>query len=148
VIVQRSFGFGAAKLYNSIVAENSAANCLGVTSKGYNLSSDGSCAFNGAGDLNNTDPMIGFLRDNGGPTKTMALRSGSLAVDAGDPSGCKVKTDQRGEPRPDPEDAGGCDIGAYELFVVRTSETSLALGPSYTFDSSSPLSFRFQRPRL
>jgi hypothetical protein len=34
------------------------------------------------------------------------------------------------------------------LFVVRTCETSLALGPSYTFESSSPLSFRFQRPKL
>jgi gluconolactonase len=35
-----------------------------------------------------------------------------------------------------------------EVFVVRTCETSLALGPSYTFESSSPLSFRFQRPKL
>jgi hypothetical protein len=29
--------------------------------------------------------------------------------------GCHfLKTDQRGQPRPDPEDTGGCDIGAYE----------------------------------
>jgi hypothetical protein len=34
------------------------------------------------------------------------------------------------------------------LFVVRTFETSLAQGPSYTFGSSSPVSFRFERPRL
>jgi hypothetical protein len=25
-----------------------------------------------------------------------------------------LKTDQRGEPRPDKEDTGGCDMGAYE----------------------------------
>lgn len=25
-----------------------------------------------------------------------------------------LKTDQRGQPRPDPEDTGGCDMGAYE----------------------------------
>jgi hypothetical protein len=115
VIVQESFGSGAATLQNSIVANNSGANCLGVTSKGYNLSRDGSCDFSGPGDLNNTNPILGPLQDNGGPTKTMALLSGSPAVDAGDPSGCKVRTDQRGEPRPDPEDTGGCDIGAYEL---------------------------------
>lgn len=116
IIAQSS---GAAKIQNSIVANNSGANCLGVTSKGYNLSSDRSCAFNGPGDLNNIDPMLGPLRNNGGATKTMALPSGSPAVDAGDPSGCKVgltllKTDQRGQPRPDPEDRGGCDMGAYE----------------------------------
>jgi len=25
-----------------------------------------------------------------------------------------LKTDQRGKPRPDTEDTGGCDMGAYE----------------------------------
>jgi hypothetical protein len=50
----------------------------------------------------------------------MALPSGSPAVDAGNPSGCSdglghlLKTDQRGQPRPDTEDTGGCDMGAYE----------------------------------
>jgi hypothetical protein len=42
------------------------------------------------------------------------------AIDAGNPSGCTdgqghlLKTDQRGKPRPDKEDTGGCDMGAYE----------------------------------
>lgn len=90
-------------------------------SKGYNLSSDGSCGFSSIGDMNNTDPMLGPLQSNGGPTQTMALASGSLAIDAGNPSGCTnaaghlLKTDQRGLPRPDGEGAGGCDIGAYEF---------------------------------
>ena len=50
----------------------------------------------------------------------MALPIGSPAIDAGNPSGCTdgqgqpLKTDQRGKPRPDKEDTGGCDIGAYE----------------------------------
>ena len=107
---------------NSIVANSSAGgNCDGVmTSNGYNVSSDGSCNFNGAGDLNNTDPMLGPLQNNGGQTQTQALLSGSLAIDAGNPSGCRdgngnlLKTDQRGQPRPDKEDTGGCDMGAYE----------------------------------
>ena len=114
------FSSGAATLQNSIVANNSGGNCFGVTSKGYNLSSDGSCAFNGPGDLNNTDPMLGPLRNNGGPTKTMALLPGSPAIDAANPLGCTdgnghlLKTDQRGMPRHDPEDIRGCDMGAYE----------------------------------
>ena len=50
----------------------------------------------------------------------MALLPGSPAIDAGNPSGCTddqgnlLKTDQRGQPRPDKEDTGGCDMGAYE----------------------------------
>ena len=41
-------------LQNSIVANNTGGNCHGaVTSNGYNLSSDGTSDFDGAGDLNN-----------------------------------------------------------------------------------------------
>jgi|SRR5581483_7956566 len=112
---------GAASLQNSILASNSGGNCSGtMTSNGYNLSDDNSCSFNGPGDLNNTDPKLGPLQNNGGPTQTQALLSGSPAIDAGNPSGCTdgsgnlLKTDQRGAPRPDREDSGGCDMGAYE----------------------------------
>jgi hypothetical protein len=113
---------GTATLQNSIVANNlGTGNCEdALISKGYNLSSDGSCNFNGPGDLNDTNPMLGPLQYNGGPTKTMALPSGSPAIDAGNPSGCTnglghlLKTDQRGMRRPDTEDSGGCDIGAFE----------------------------------
>jgi hypothetical protein len=92
-----------------------------MTSDGYNLSSDKSCKFNNSGDLNSTNPRLGRLQNNGGPTQTMALLPGSPAIDAGNASGCTdgrgrlLKTDQRGKPRPDKEDHGvGCDIGAYE----------------------------------
>jgi hypothetical protein len=113
---------GSASLQNTIVANSSSGgNCAGtMTSNGYNLSSDNTCNFNSTGDLNNTDPTLGPLQNNGGPTQTMALPSGSPAIDAGNPNGCKdsngnlLKTDQRGKPRPDKEDAGGCDMGAYE----------------------------------
>jgi hypothetical protein len=107
-------------LQNSIVANNG-VNCAGgIASNGYNLSSDSSCNFNNAGDLNDTNPMLGPLQNNGGPTNTQALLFGSPAIDAGNPSGCTggdghlLTTDQRGKPRPDPEDTGGCDMGAYE----------------------------------
>jgi hypothetical protein len=108
-------------LQNTIVANNTGGNCNGtMTSYGYNLSSDNTCNFNGTGDLNNTDPKLGKLGNYGGPTQTIPLLSGSPAIDAGNPNGCTdgkghlLKTDQRGMPRPDKEDAGGCDMGAYE----------------------------------
>lgn len=106
---------------NTIVANNGGGNCNGtMTSNGYNLSSDNTCGFNGSGDMNNVDPLLGPLTNNGGPTQTMALPSASPASDAGNPSGCTdgqgrlLTTDQRGLPRPDKEDTIGCDIGAYE----------------------------------
>lgn len=112
---------GSAALQNSIVANNSSRNCGGtMTSDGYNLSSDSTCTFDGPGDMNDINPMLGPLQPNGGPTGTEALLPGSPAIVAGNPSGCTdgqghlLKTDQRGYPRPDTEDVGGCDIGAFE----------------------------------
>jgi hypothetical protein len=112
---------GTSILQNTLVANKGVRNCGGtITSNGYNLSSDDSCNFNGTGDLNNTDPKLGQLGNYGGPTQTILLLSGSPAIDAGNPSGCTdgnghlLKTDQRGKPRPDREDTGGCDMGAYE----------------------------------
>jgi len=109
-------------LQNSIVANNTGGNCHGtVTSHGYNLSSDGTCDFDSAGDLNNTDPKLGKLRNNGGPTQTMAEFLESPTVDAGNPEGCTdgqghlLTTDQRGAPRPGKHKRDQrCDMGAYE----------------------------------
>jgi hypothetical protein len=116
--------FGGATIQNSIVANNRGnGNCfkpLGLTSHGYNLSSDDTCNLSGPGDMSNTDPKLRVLGNYGGPTQTMALTAGSPAIDAGNPNGCTnslgnlLKWDQRGTPRPDKEDSSGCDIGAYE----------------------------------
>ncbi len=110
-----------ATFLNSIVAYTQSANCFGaVTSNGYNLSSDDSCNFHSTGDLSNTDPHLGDLRNNGGPTLTAAELPGSPAMDAGNPSGCTdghdhlLTTDQRGYPRPG-KGSNRCDIGAYEF---------------------------------
>jgi hypothetical protein len=119
--VFNSSGWTAA-FQNSIMANGfTSRNCYGtMTSHGYNLSSDDTCNFTNTGDVNNTNPMLGPLQYNGGPTQTMALPSGSPAIDAGNPSGCTdsqghlLKTDQRGKPRPNTEDTSGCDMGAYE----------------------------------
>jgi hypothetical protein len=112
---------GRIVLQNSIFANNQGGNCAGaLTSQGYNISSDDSCTFGGRGDLNDTDPQLGPLKNNGGPTPTMALLQGSPAIDSGNPHGCTdgrghlLTTDQRGKPRPDKEDSAGCDRGSFE----------------------------------
>ena len=58
-----------------------------ITSLGYNLSSDsGGGYLGGPGDQTNTDPILGPLQDNGGPTLTHRPYPESPAIDAGDPS--------------------------------------------------------------
>lgn len=58
-------------------------------------------------------PLLGPLRDNGGPTKTHALMSHSPAIDAGNTSGGGLSPyDQRGQARTSGAEA---DIGAYEV---------------------------------
>lgn len=64
------------------------------------------------------DPQLDeVLRNNGGPTETHALLSGSPAIDKGNNAVCPP-TDQRGSRRPmDGDRVGGaiCDIGAFEF---------------------------------
>ena len=106
----------------SIVAngQGGGPNCGGgqpVTDAGYNIDTGSSCGFSTANhSMSNTNPQLGPLANNGGPTQTMALPLGSPAVDAIPPStpGCTGTTDQRGVLRPQ---GPGCDIGAYELIM-------------------------------
>src|SRR6267154_865717 len=105
---------GTATLTNTLVANSTGGNCNGaITSSGNNLDSGSTCAFAGAGDLSNQDPLLGVLANNGGATQTRALPAGSPAIDAGNNAVCPA-TDQRGAARPFPA-AGNCDIGAFEF---------------------------------
>jgi hypothetical protein len=88
-----------------------------ILSLGYNLDSDGTCSLTEPTDLSNTNPMLGPLADNGGPTQTHALLWTSPAIDAG--SCGDMTTDQRGMPCPMdfltvPNADDGCDIGSFE----------------------------------
>jgi hypothetical protein len=126
---------GPATFMNTIVANNTAGAGVNnngynvgaqggtIQSNGYNLDSENSCGFDQPTDLINTDPLLGPLQDNGGPTSTHALLHGSPAIDAGSCVAILMDhvfaavvlatgTDQRGTPRPQ---GANCDIGAYEL---------------------------------
>jgi len=117
---------------NTILASNSPSNCIGIiTDAGHNLSSDNSCAFTNVGSLNNTDPMLGLLADNGGPTLTMALLPGSPAIDGGDDSAAPP-TDQRGFPR---LVGAASDIGAYECNPPNIA----AFTPTQTVEAESSI---------
>jgi predicted outer membrane repeat protein len=87
-----------------------------VVSQGYNLSNDNGSGFlTGPGDQINTDPVLGPLQDNGGPTFTHALLPGSPAIDAGDPNFTPPPLyDQRG-PGFDRVVNGRIDIGSFEV---------------------------------
>src|SRR4029077_5560549 len=87
-----------------------------ITSLGYNLSSDnGGGYLNGPGDQTNTDPILGPLQDNGGPTQTHRPYLQSPAIDAGDPSFTPPPFyDQRGTGF-DRVVNGRIDIGSFEV---------------------------------
>jgi len=103
---------GTLELANSIVAMNTLGNdCAGIVSSlGHNIDSDGSCSLLDPDDLPNTNPLLGSLGENGGPTWTHDLTLSSPALDAGD-NVCCPAVDQRGVSRPQ---LGSCDIGAVE----------------------------------
>jgi hypothetical protein len=114
-----------ATVRNTIIANNDRDCALTIAPGAHNLDSDGSCGL-GAGDLPQTDPLLGPLENNGGPTWTRALTLGSPAIDAGNsaPPGsgddaCETY-DQRGAARPQGE---GCDIGAFEVGTIAPSPT-------------------------
>jgi hypothetical protein len=89
--VAGQFG-GTIEISNTILkagalGENIFNNGGTVTSGGYNISSDdGGGLLTGPGDQINTDPLLGPLQDNGGPTLTHLPMPGSPAIDAGDPN--------------------------------------------------------------
>ena len=101
-----------AVVFSSVLADNGGANCSGDTVTATRIiSSDATCT----GTVGSV--TLGSLRNNGGPTRTKALRHNSSGVDPGpcDPGtgmgfqASDLAYDQRGVARD-----GKCDIGAFE----------------------------------
>ncbi len=102
-----------------------------VGSGGYNLSSDDAGGFfAAAGDQINTDPILGPLQDNGGPTFTHALLVGSPALNAGNPSFTPPPDfDQRGTGFPRVFNTR-IDIGSFEYQSVAPIPTPSPTPPA------------------
>jgi LPXTG-site transpeptidase (sortase) family protein len=142
-----NFGGSGAVVGNTIIAGNTdsggqAPDCGGfdISSIGHNLIQNTTgCTITNilTGNITGQNPLLAALGNNGGPTQTRALQSGSPAIDAGDNVLCAGKPinnlDQRGVTRPQ---GAACDIGAWEgaglLTVVSTSlpASVTAPGPS------------------
>ena len=106
-------GSSGGNIYN----QDSPYRTATVISLGYNLSSDnGGGYLTATGDRINTDPRLGPLQDNGGPTFTHLPASGSPVIDAGDP---RLGMDQRG-PGFLRVFNGRVDIGAAEVQSMPT----------------------------
>ena len=123
---------GLVQIGDSILkAGASNTNLLGyggysIVSAGYNLASDdGSGFLTATGDQLNTDPLLGPLANNGGPTLTHALLAGSPAIDKGKRDAISflaTTVDARGVTRPldfpsisNAVGGDGSDIGAFEF---------------------------------
>jgi CSLREA domain-containing protein len=110
----------------SVVTGYPAYNCSitsGIYTHSANVESGDSCDLDtSAGELINTDPILGALRDNGGPTETFEPRPRSPLIDlmsAVDPY-CQWE-DQRGVRRPldgNWDGTAGCDVGAVESTLL------------------------------
>jgi Ca2+-binding RTX toxin-like protein len=126
-------------------------NNLDPTTVGFNIDQGTSCTDNpvggSIGDQRNTTVSLGALADNGGPTRTHALQSGSNGIDdiaPGDclkPTGANNTTDQRGFPRPSNGDANAdveCDVGAYERVECNSQAvTVIGTGSGETINGTS-----------
>lgn len=146
-----SNSYSTVTLKNSLLAGNTGGNYMSfggtAVSNGYNLSDDSSAAsfLTSTGDQNGVGAGLDTngLQDNGGPTKTVALVSGSPAVDAVPVAACTwadgatpLTSDQRGVTRPQ---GAACDIGAFELaqtavFSSFTAKLDIHGGSQGAFD--------------
>lgn len=141
---------GATHLTATMLADNAQGNCDApvVDDFGYNLSSDSTCFLSSVGSQSNVPNSalnLGTLGDYGGPTQTIPLMPGSVAIDAiplgnqGCAAGANV--DQRGVTRPQ---GPRCDIGAYEWSQQDKLPTTTITTPldalAYVGDASVTLS--------
>ncbi len=139
-----------AQLSDSLLANGSGGtNCAGaIDDQGGNLADDATCD-TVPGTLVGLDPV---LTDNGGPTPTHALLSGSNAIDL---AGACAEPDQRGAER-----EGSCDSGAFEFLTcpdlvlaaesvtgtrMRTNCQNILVGPDFEVADNGDLTLRAGR---
>ena len=130
---------GSLTLSNTIVAGSSGGSCAStplqpyapytpITDAGGNVSDDPSCGLTQATSLSGTNPNLGPLQDNGGPTQTMALPGGSPAAASGVAANCP-STDQRGVARPG--SGQNCSSGAFQYVILTCPGAPASVGRAY-----------------
>jgi hypothetical protein len=128
---------GELQMSNTIVIGNGDGDeCSGsaaVTSRGYNLQTDGTCNLNAQSDIPFGSTALLPLDNNGGLGKTHALQAASDAIDAGNCNDGTSSKDQRGVARPQ---GSGCDIGAYEREVAGEPESGTEDEPDSNEDDT------------
>src|ERR1044071_6702937 len=120
---------GSLMLLNSVLSTNSPGGdgYGSIIDQGYNVSSDTSITLSRPS-LANSDPKLGPLSTNGGPTLTMALLSGSPAINLIPSNQVSFPpTDQRGVQRPQGK---GADAGAFEFSITINVPSFALLTPS------------------
>lgn len=167
-IVNFNGGADAADIRGTILTDNSGGNCFlsFPVTESFNLDDDGSCGFS-SGTTSDADIALdpAGLQNNGGPTETVALEPGSVAINQIPVADCTYQNvnpctnpptasasgplvcDQRGEPRPGNGDSA-CAIGAFEpqlLAEFAEFDTGLivfpnqfAAGGSFTLAADAP----------
>jgi Bacterial Ig-like domain (group 3) len=135
---------------NSLFGDNSAG--FGVDFAGNFQSADHNLVGNGTGsnlnpaspDANGNlvgssavpiNPQIGTLQNNGGPTQTIALLTGSPAINSGDPN-AEPSTDQRGEPRDQGPDIGAFEYQGFTTTALSSSAPTAPRGQTVTFTAT------------
>ena len=134
---------GTMRLANTVVAGNRGGDCRGeAATAGHTLIEDtgeSACGLDDGvdGNLIGHDPLLGLLRDNGGPTRTHRPDGVSPAIDAGDnalavdPQGDPLGTDQRGEGFPrvinDIVDIGAVESCGFPFEVGNEHDLSAAI---------------------
>lgn len=102
---------GSFVIKNSLFGSNSGVTAsAGITDAGNNLSSTSTPVFTDPSSKKITSIGVGPFGDYGGPTPTVPLLAGSLAINAADDAAAPP-TDQRGRARPF---GSHSDIGAFE----------------------------------
>lgn len=132
--IDQDTGTGTVTVVSTIIALNMAPTGPDfdgtVTSTGNNLfgNTSGTTIVGGTNDLTNVNPLLGPLANNGGPTLTHALLTGSPAINTGSNPAPLLTTDQRGGAFARTFGAG-TDIGAFEAQPIN-STTTLTASPT------------------
>ena len=132
---------GTATVKNSILGSTGACGVGGgkivAQSPGTNIDVGTTCLFDGSENQVNTNPVLGSLADNGGPTLTHAPLAGSPAIDMAT-AGCGgLSLDQRLITRPQ---GTFCDVGAVEVQYRLLTATKSGAGDGTISSAPSGIS--------